>query len=215
MSSLAAHERSALCAAALQHGPEAPTLCGDWDVRDLVVHLLVREGHPVASAGIFASPLAGVRRKVEASLRESDFTHLVATLRHGPPLLSPFSVPKLGGIANIAEFFVHHEDIRRAQPDWSPRAQTPRTEDTLWRMLTLLGRATSLQAPTGVVMRRSDVEGSVSRLRKAPSGAGDVEVSGPPSELMLFAYGRQEHSLVELDGDSADMDALHAASLGI
>ena len=55
-------------------------------------------------------------------------------------------------------------------------------------------------------MRRSDVEGSVSRLRKAPDGAGDVEVSGPPSELMLFAYGRQEHSLVELDGGlPADM----------
>lgn len=215
MSSLATHERAMLCATALQHGPEAPTLCGDWDVRDLVVHLIVREGHPVASAGIFARPLAGVRQRAERSLRQEDFGDLVARVRNGPPLWSPFSVPKLGSIANIAEFFVHHEDIRRAQDDWSPRAQSTKTEDTLWRLLSVLGRATSLQAPTGVVMRRSDVTGSVSRLRKAPEGAGDVDVTGLPSELLLFAYGRQEHCRVDLDGDPADMDALHNASLGI
>ncbi len=204
-----------LCATALQEGPEAPTLCGGWDVRELVVHLLVREGHPVASAGIFLPPLASVRRRVENSLMQQDFTDLVTKVRNGPPVWSPFSVPKLGGIANIAEFFVHHEDIRRAQDDWSPRAQSTQAEDTLWRLLTLLGRATSLQAPTGVVMRRSDMAGAVSRLRKAPDGAGDVDVTGPPSELLLFAYGRQEHCRVDLEGDPGDVEALHAASLGI
>ncbi len=215
MTSLAAHERSMLCATALQSGPDAPTLCGDWDVRDLMVHLVVREGHPVASAGIFARPLAGVRRKVERSLREEDFVDLVTRVRNGPPLWSPFAVPKLGGIANIAEYFVHHEDIRRAAPGWAPRTQTRSAEDTLWRLLCVLGRATSMKAPTGIVLRRSDVEGSVHRLRKAPDGLRDVEVTGPPSELLLFAYGRQEQCEVELDGDPSDVDALHNASLGI
>jgi uncharacterized protein (TIGR03085 family) len=215
MTSLAATERTLLCATAQQVGPDAPTLCGDWDVRGLVTHLLIREGHPLASAGIFVPRLAGLTRRVERSLAEDDFADLVTELRHGPPLFSPFRVPKLGGIANIAEFFVHHEDIRRAQASWEPRAQSTSTENTLWRLLTLLGRATSLAAPTGVVMRRSDVADTQARLRKARPGSGDVLVTGTPSELLLFAYGRQEHSVVELEGAQDDVAALHGASLGI
>lgn len=215
MTTVASHERTLLCASAQQVGPDAPTLCGGWDVRELVIHLLLREGHPLAAAGILVPALAGVRRRTEDRLAREDFADLVRTLRHGPPLLSPFSVPVAGPIANIAEFFVHHEDIRRAQDDWAPRQQSPRAEDTIWRVLTVLGRGTSLTAPTGVVLRRSDRDGARSRLRRAPSDAGDVVVTGLPSELLLFAYGRQEHSLVELDGDAGDVAALQAASLGI
>jgi uncharacterized protein (TIGR03085 family) len=215
MTSLAAHERTLLCALAQQVGPEAPTLCGGWDVRDLVIHLLVREGHPLAAAGIFVPPLAGVRRRTEDKLARRDFADLVTALRHGPPLLSPFSFPRLGEVANTAEFFVHHEDIRRAQPDWSPRVLRGEAEDLIWRLLGLLGRGTALVAPTGVVMFRSDVAGARKRLRPAPAGAGDVEVTGPPSELMLFAYGRQEHAVVDLSGEPDDVAALRGASLGI
>lgn len=217
MSSLAGRERALLCATAQQVGPEAPTLCEGWDVRDLLIHLLIREGHPLAAAGIFVPlrPLTRLRTRTEESLARCDFADLVTDLRHGPPLLSPFSVPKLGGIANIAEFFVHHEDIRRAQDDWAPRTQSAATEDTLWRLLGLLGRGTSMSAPTGVVLRRSDAEGATKRLRPTPADAGDVVVTGPPSELLLFAYGRQEHARVDLDGDPGDVAALHGADLGI
>ena len=215
MTSLAATERTLLCATAQQVGPDAPTLCGGWNVRDLVVHLLIREGHPLAAAGIFVPRLAGLTRRVERSLADDDFADLVTELRHGPPLLSPFRVPRLGGIANIAEFFVHHEDIRRAQEDWQPRVQSPSAENTLWRLLTVLGRATSLVAPTGVVMRRSDVADTRARLRKARPDSGDVVVTGTPSELLLFAYGRQGRCVVELDGAPDDVAALQGASLGI
>lgn len=215
MSSFAATERTLLCATAQQMGPAAPTLCGGWDVRDLVVHLLIREGHPLAAAGIFVPRLAGMTRRTEKSLAHLDFADLVTRLRNGPPLLSPFRLPKLGGVANIAEFFVHHEDIRRAQADWTPRVQSPAAENTMWRLLTLLGRATSLSAPTGVVMRRSDVPDARARLRKAQPGAGDVVVTGVPSELLLFAYGRQQQARVELDGEPDDVSTLQGASLGI
>jgi uncharacterized protein (TIGR03085 family) len=215
MTSVAARERTLLCATAQQAGPEAPTLCEGWDVRDLVTHLLIREGHPLAAAGIFVRPLAGLTRRTEKELAGHDFADLVTELRHGPPLLSPFSVPKLGALANTAEFFVHHEDIRRAQDEWSPRTQTRATEDTFWRLLGPLGRGTSLPAPSGVVIRRSDVEGARTRLRKAPEGAGDVLVVGPPSELLLFAYGRQAHARVELEGAPDNVAALRSASLGV
>ena len=44
--SLARRERHALCDLALTLGPDAPTLCGDWTVAELVAHLLVRETQP-------------------------------------------------------------------------------------------------------------------------------------------------------------------------
>ena len=85
----------------------------------------------------------------------------------GPPRWSPYAVPRLDAMFNTLELFVHHEDIRRAQDGWVPRAQDPPTEDTLWRLLRLLGRGTSLAAPTGVVVRRSDRADSRHRLRQA------------------------------------------------
>jgi uncharacterized protein (TIGR03085 family) len=215
MSSLAAHERTLLCATAQQVGPEAPTLCEGWDVRDLVIHLLVREGHPLAATGIFVKPLAPLTRRTEQSLAARDFADLVKRLRHGPPLLSPFRVPRLGALANTAEFFVHHEDIRRAQPDWTARTMPPGAEDTLWRLLRPLAKGTTLKAPTGVVLEREDAPSDRSRVSPAMSGAGDVVVRGRPSELVLFAYGRQDHALVELDGDPDDVTALRNASLGV
>ena len=52
----------------------------------------------------------------------------------GPPLYSPFKL--LDSIANVAEMFIHHEDVRRARPDWEPRPldeQTVRRCADRWR----------------------------------------------------------------------------------
>ena len=107
-------ERTALCDTALQVGEDQPTLCDGWDVKDLVVHLLVREGSP-AAAGIVLSPLAGMTDAVSRRVGRRDFAVLVEKLRSGPPRLSPYAVPRLDSILNTLEFFVHHEDIRRCQ----------------------------------------------------------------------------------------------------
>ena len=56
MTRLAQTERAALCDTALQVGEDQPTLSGEWTVKDLVVHLLVREGSP-AAVGILVKPL--------------------------------------------------------------------------------------------------------------------------------------------------------------
>ncbi len=215
MSTLAAHERTLLCATAQQVGPDAPTLCGGWDVRDLVIHLLIREGHPIAAAGIFVPPAAPLTRRTEDKLAREDFADLVRKLRHGPPLLSPFSIPRLGPLANVLEFYVHHEDIRRAQSDWTARSLPGSTENTLWGLMRRMGKATALKAPTGVTLERSDAAGTQQKVKSAPSGAGDVVVRGLPSELVLFAYGRQGHALVKLDGAPDDVAALRSASLGV
>ncbi len=210
MTSIAAHERTLLCALAQQLGPDAPTLCGDWTVKDLVVHLLLREGHP-AAVGIFVPPLRAVLDRATTKTSGQEFPDLVKRLRHGPPVWSPFAVPKLGSFANRLEFYIHHEDVRRAQPSWEPRALPKATEDGLWAALRHVGKLPAVGAPVGVVVERSDSEGRAT-LKKGDRG---VVVRGLPSEVALYVYGRTEQARVELLGDESDVAALADASLGI
>ena len=214
VTSFAAAERRRLCDLALEVGPDAPTLSGSWTVRDLVAHLIVREGHP-ASAGIMLPPLAQVLERAQDRVAAEDFESSVARLRKGPPLWSPFALPVLGALANIAEYAVHHEDVRRAQETWEPRDLPRGEQDTLWRLVRTLGRGLGVQAPVGVLAERSDAAGARARVRRAPGSRGDVTVRGTPLELLLFLYGRQAHSVVDLDGDPADVAALTGADLGI
>jgi uncharacterized protein (TIGR03085 family) len=203
-------ERTALCDTALQVGEDRPTLCGGWDVKDLVVHLLVREGSP-AAAGIVLSPLAGVTDAVSRRVGRRDFPVLVEKLRGGPPLLSPYAVPKLDSVLNTLEFFVHHEDIRRAQPGWSARDLGDHLEKVLWSMLGTAGKGLLRGSPVGVT-----AENAVTGSRKAlKAGAPTVTVRGLPSEITLFVFGRRDQAGVELLGDDADVARLNGTSLGI
>jgi uncharacterized protein (TIGR03085 family) len=210
VTSIAATERSHLCALAQQLGPDAPTLSGDWTVRDLVVHLLVREGSPVA-AGIVVKPLAGTLDRLTARLSRQDFDGLVARLRQGPPIYSPFRLPRVGAAMNLLEFFVHHEDVRRAQPGWEPRSLPRATEDGIWRAVRVTGKWLVRRFAVGVVAERSD-NGDRSVLRR---GVRHVVVRGLPSEITLFVYGRKAQAEVVLEGDPADVARLSSTRLGI
>ncbi|WP_086830202.1 TIGR03085 family metal-binding protein, partial [Allokutzneria sp. NRRL B-24872] len=118
---LARDERSALSELFEKVGPDAPTLCGDWLTRDLAAHLVIRERRPDAAAGILVSALAGYTERVQKSYAAKPWRELVELVRTGPPTLSPFSLPGVDESANGAEFFVHHEDVRRGVPGWEPR----------------------------------------------------------------------------------------------
>ena len=77
----ARRERRALAETALRVGPDAPTLCGDWDTKDLVCHLLVRESSLVGAPGIAVSALSGLTDKEMARLKKQPFEKLVDRLR--------------------------------------------------------------------------------------------------------------------------------------
>ena len=79
-------ERQALCETARSVGPDAPTLCEGWDVKDLVCHLLVRESSVMGAAGIAVSALSGLTDKEMARLKKQPFERLVERLRtHSSP----------------------------------------------------------------------------------------------------------------------------------
>lgn len=208
VTSIAAYERTHLCAVAEQVGPDAATLCEGWTVKDLVTHLLVRERSP-AALGIVVPAFSGQVDKAMGRRAEEDFHHLVSQLRGGPPVWSIYAVPKLGPALNSLEYFVHHEDIRRAQPDWKPRSLPSNVENALWKAVRHAGRGLTAKAPVGVVAERSDT-GERTTLK-----AGDgVTLRGLPSEVVLYVFGRKEQSLVEVTGKPEDVDALQDKSLG-
>jgi uncharacterized protein (TIGR03085 family) len=209
MTRLAQTERAALCDTALEVGPDQPTLSGEWTVKDLVVHLLVREGSP-AAVGIMVAAFARFTEAESRRVGRRDFAELVAGLRRGPPRLSPLAVPRLDELANTLEYLIHHEDIRRAQPTWSPRLLGDEAERTLWPMVRTMGRRLVRRVPVGLTIADS-VSGSTAVLT---GGAPEVVVRGVPSEIALYLYGRSPHTRVELLGDDDAVARLRATSLG-
>lgn len=209
MPSLAQEERAKLCDLLDELGPDAPTLCTGWTTRDLAVHLAIRERRPDAALGILLPPLGGHRDRVQASFAARPWPALVQLLRHGPPRASVFGLPRADAALNTIEFFVHHEDVRRAQDGWRPRELPADQMEQLWRRLRSLSRLLLRKAPVGVALRRPD-----GAIWRAHQGDSYVTLAGPTGELVLYAFGRTEHARVELLGDQTDVERLRAARLG-
>jgi uncharacterized protein (TIGR03085 family) len=199
MSLLARPERSQLCDLLDELGPAEPTLCEGWRTRDLAAHLVLRESRPDATPGILVPPLAPWTRRVQDTLASGDYGQLVARLRHGPPRLSPFRPARIDEAANAVELFVHHEDVRRAQAGWVPRALSADVEDVLWRRARSVGRLRWWRVRCGVTLVRDSGERAV--VRRAPAGAPTAELGGPAAELLMYVFGRRDHALVDRGGD--------------
>ncbi|MFE7315009.1 TIGR03085 family metal-binding protein [Streptomyces sp. NPDC057555] len=210
MSTHAKRERLLLADLLESAGPEAPTLCEGWTTRDLAAHVVVRERRTDASAGIVLKPLAARLERVQAEFAAKPYEELIQLIRSGPPKMSPFALKQVDEASNTVEFYVHAEDVRRAQPDWTPRELDPVFADALWVRLERAARVLGRKAPVGVVLRRPDGQTVV-----AHRGAPVVTVTGEPGELTLFACGRQDVAKVELDGDEDAVAKLRAASLGV
>ena len=204
---VAQRERAALVAALRDVGPDAPTLCEGWTTRDLAAHLMVREYRVDAAPGIliplFAKHTANVQDAIAGNTAWDDLVDKVAA---GPPIYSPLKL--LDPVANVAEMFIHHEDIRRAQPDWEPRPLDAELTGKLRGTIGLMARLTLAKMPARVQLRTPDGKTVLSAGRGAP-----VTVTGPPEELLLFATGRAAH--IDFSGDPSDVQAVKAAPKGL
>ncbi|MDH6627038.1 uncharacterized protein (TIGR03085 family) [Streptomyces sp. LBL] len=211
MSTFAKRERLLLADLLEAEGPEAPTLCEGWTTRDLAAHVVVRERRPDAAGGILIKQLASRLDKVMDEFAAKPYEELIQLIRTGPPRFSPFSLKQVDEASNIVEFYVHTEDVRRARPDWAPRELDPVFQDALWSRLERSARLMGRSVPTGLVLRRPNGQTAV-----AHRGTPVVTVTGEPSELLLFLYGRQNAAKVELDGDKDAIARLHETKqLGI
>ncbi|GAA2428977.1 TIGR03085 family metal-binding protein [Streptomyces glaucus] len=211
MSTFAKRERLLLADLLETAGPHAPTLCEGWTTRDLAAHVVVRERRPDAAGGILVKQLAPRLERVTAEFTAKPYEELVQLVRTGPPRFSPFSLKQVDELSNTVEFYVHAEDVRRAQAGWTPRELDPVFQDTLWSRVERSARLLGRNAPTGLVLRRPDGRTAVARR-----GTPVVTATGEPSELLLLLYGRQSAARVDLDGDRDAIAKLHGAKrLGI
>ncbi|MER0479282.1 TIGR03085 family metal-binding protein [Streptomyces sp. Edi2] len=210
MSTHAKRERLLLADLLESAGPEAPTLCENWSARDLAAHVVVRERRPDAAGGLLVKPLAARLERVQAEFAGKPYEELIRLIRTGPPRMSPFALKQIDEASNTVEFYVHAEDVRRAQPDWTARELDPVFSDALWSRIERMARVLGRKSPVGLVLRRPD-----GRTAVAHRGTPVVTVVGEPGELTMFAFGRQEAAEVELDGDKDAIERLRAAKLGV
>ncbi|WP_329227714.1 TIGR03085 family metal-binding protein [Streptomyces sp. NBC_00111] len=210
MSTHAKRERLLLADLLEAAGPEAQTLCNGWKTRDLAAHVVVRERRADAAGGLLLGALKNRLERVQAEFAAKPYEELIQLIRTGPPRLSPFGLKQLDEAANTVEFYIHAEDVRRAQPDWSQRDLDPVFADVLWSRTERTARMMGRRSPVGLVLRRPDGQTAV-----AHKGTPVVTVTGEPGELLLFAAGRQDAARVELDGDKDALARLHTAELGL
>jgi uncharacterized protein (TIGR03085 family) len=205
-------ERSQLCDTLERAGPDHPTLCAGWTAYDLTAHLVLRERRADAAPGLAVRVLAGRTADVQNRIKSRhSYQQLISMIRDGPPRWSPVRLSMVDELVNTVEFFVHHEDLRRAAPGWQPRKLVAGFEDLLWERLRRGGRLFFRRSPVGVRLRHA-VSGDTITAR---TGEPAVMLTGPPGELMVYAFNRKRHALVAEAGDSEATARLHAAQLGV
>jgi len=202
-------ERLALCDLLEEVGPEAPTVLDGWRTGELAAHLLARDTRPDAVPGMVAAIANPWTERVERTIQHRvPYADIVGRLRRGPPRLSVGGVG--GWRCDLPEWFVHHEDVRRAcglgpRPD---SAGQRRLDDGVWAVLPFFGPLLAHRFRATVVLVSED-----GRRRRVRRGTGTVEVHGRPSELLLALFGRQGAAVQPL-GDPAAVLAWRATRLG-
>jgi uncharacterized protein (TIGR03085 family) len=137
------------------------------------------------------------------------FPEMVDQLRE--PALTPYRLPGVERLTNTLEYFVHHEDLRRGRPGWEPRQLPPADEDELWKLLKGSAKLSTRKAGVPIVVRRTDRPGEEATIRK---GDDPVVVTGRPSELVLFFFGRDQLHEVGFDGPAESISRLRGADRG-
>ncbi|HEY6794539.1 MAG TPA: TIGR03085 family metal-binding protein [Kineosporiaceae bacterium] len=210
MSSYAAAERAELVAALQAVPPGAPTLCAGWTALDLAAHVVARERRPDSTPGLLVPLLAPWAERVRAGYARTPYPELIQLIADGPPVISLFAIPGVDAVANFVEFLIHTEDVRRAQPGWTPRVLPPAEQDAVWTALRRTGRWAYRRCPVGVVLATPDG-------RRHSVGAHDPQVTltGEPAELLLHSSGRGEHARIEVEGPDDAVRRFQAVKLGL
>jgi uncharacterized protein (TIGR03085 family) len=209
MTDYARVERRQLADLLQRVGPDQPTVNEGWTTRDLAAHLVVRDRRPDAMAGVLIPPLAGHGEHVRLAKAAQPYSEIVQEVRT-PPWWSPVSNPLIDALSNTVEFFIHHEDVRRAAPGFTTRVLEPGEQRALWRATGLTARLALRKLGFAVL-----VEAPGFGTLRVGAGEPRATLTGEPGELALFVSGRQRVARVEVTGDPAATARLTTARLGM
>jgi uncharacterized protein (TIGR03085 family) len=204
-------EREQLCDLMHDLGPDAPTLLAPWTTHDLAAHLFIREHDHRAAPGLVVPGAWGrYAERCRQMLVRRDYATLLTTIRSGPPP-GFFRIGWVRRVANLNEFFVHHEDVRRAN-GLAPRTNAAALDEALWRNACLASwfLARRLRG-SGLALDWARAP----RVRRARRGTPSARLTGPPGELLLYLFGRQDAAHVELSGPREAVEAVSRARFGM
>jgi uncharacterized protein (TIGR03085 family) len=204
---LARRDRLALCDLFDELGPDARTLNEGWKTADLAAHLVARDSRPDSVPGLVVPALAPWSEHVRHGILRRPYGDVVENLRTGPPKWSPLRRPGPDRIGNTHEFFVHFEDVRRCRDSWEPRQLDAEADADIWCVVRWFGRRAFRRSSVGVVLRWGD------QTFQAHRGPTAVTITGPPGEILLYAFGRQRHARVGLEGEGGAVEALATTTL--
>ena len=192
-------------------GPDAPTLLKPWTTNDLASHLVLREHDNLAAPGlVIPGPWGRFAERRRTVLVRKGFPWLVATFRSGAPP-GFFRIGWVRNFPTLNEFYIHHEDVRRAN-GCEPRTNSPAVDAALWRNVS---RASWFLARrlrnTGLKLQCAGTAQTVTARRGVPT----VRITGPPGELLLYLFGRQDAAHVEISGPAAAVEAVRRARFGM
>jgi uncharacterized protein (TIGR03085 family) len=123
---------------------------------------------------------------------------------------NPSRLESVDEFVNTLEFFVHHEDVLRAQPGWTARRLDPAVEDAVAVAIGRGGRLLTRKAGVGITLEPAGRQPI--RLR---GGATAVTIRGPLADCVLYVHGRKSVAEVELDGPPDAVAKVEAASFGL
>jgi uncharacterized protein (TIGR03083 family) len=171
---------------------DAPTLCSEWTVRDVVAHVFsYEELRPFALVRRLAKGPSGANAAGVAELRDRTPAELVALARHH---LDPKGLTSgFGGRIGLTDCMIHQQDLRR--PLGRPR-DIP--ADRLRVVLDFAKGAPPLRSRPrvkGLTLRATDLDWH--------SGSGPL-VEGPAESLLMAIAGRAG-TTAELTGPGVEI----------
>lgn len=168
---------------------QADSLCDGWTVEDVAAHLIVSEGL-IAPIGIIFHSLHKIHDYAIRRVENKGHDYIIARVRK-----CPWYMP---AAVNVAEFYVHNEDILRGGLHMQRPIPTGESATLLWGSLHGIAKVRSnMVADLGnltLVNRQTGEEIFV----KAKKSSKSTTVTGDPGELLLYFYGRRRAAKVKV-----------------
>ncbi len=167
---------------------QASSLCEGWTVEDVATHLLARERY-LSSIGIVIPALHPWHERTMRRIAHKGHTYVVEKMRH-----YPWWMP---ATLNVAEFYIHNEDILRGGLHRSRPKPSGEAVALLWNSLAGLMKVRASEvSDLGVLTIHNDLTNQEIVVGKHSDK--HTTVSGDPGELLLFCYGRRDAAKVNL-----------------
>ncbi|MPV49916.1 maleylpyruvate isomerase family mycothiol-dependent enzyme [Pseudactinotalea sp. HY160] len=191
-------ERDALVRALLATDPQTPTLCEGWQARHLAAHLYLRRHRPWA--------MGQLSSVAERAADPAAYLDVVAEFAAPVPARSPLALLDRSDAANLAEYVIHHEDLRRGEAAGAGAVAREFPAEMTAAVLAQL-RVFSMRmlrgCPVGVVLA---TPAGISRVVR--TGPAPVTIRGTAADLALALAGRLRAAHVRWVGPPRAIEAL-------